>query len=253
MSLKFIKEILYHIPPLYRIATPIYRNLKREHYYRDDFWVINKYNIDCFLDVGANTGISGKQTRGLGYKGLIVSYEPVSSLYKKLKNRTNKDENWNSYQLAIGSKNGQEKINVLGGHGGASSILEPNYDHIPEDFIHYKKIGLENVNVITLDHAIENHTHNAHRIFIKVDVQGFEKKVMQGLNKHLDKIVACRLEMAINNNDYKNQDNMWQILEYMRKRGFTLTYLENQDYANDKYEMMYVDGIFLNSKYNQNS
>jgi hypothetical protein len=39
---------------------------------------INDRKIDVVLDVGANSGQFGQKLRGFGYRGDIVSYEPVS-------------------------------------------------------------------------------------------------------------------------------------------------------------------------------
>lgn len=250
----FIQKILSYFPPLYKIARHFYKLLNREEFYRGDEWIFQKYNVDCYMDVGGNLGQTGHQVRSLGYKNLIVSYEPVEKLYQICCKEAKKDHKWHVHKLALGDKSGEDTIHVLGSHGGTSSILKPNYDFM-QSHVHgeaSQQIGKEKINIITLDNAIEDHTDNAQNIFIKADVQGFEKFVIAGAQKHLDKIIGCRLEMAINTNDYEKQDNLWDMINFMRKKGFVLTSFENGWYNHDTYEMLYVDGTFLNTNYKGN-
>ena len=47
--------------------------------------VLLSRNIDCIFDVVANSGQHGLFLRKLDYKGYIISFEPVSSVFKLLK------------------------------------------------------------------------------------------------------------------------------------------------------------------------
>ena len=144
-----IQKILANFPLLYKFARHIYKLIKLETFYRNDEWIFKKYNVDCYIDVGGNLGQTGEQVRALGYKGLVVSYEPVQSLYEICKNKSKKDYKWDVHKLALGETKGTETINVMGGHGGTSSILKPNYDfmqsHVASDTS--KGIGTEKIGV----------------------------------------------------------------------------------------------------------
>jgi len=75
--------------------------------------VMNHYNIDVVLDIGANDGDYGREIRSRGYKGLIVSFEPNPKVFKRLKESIKTDHNWIAFQLAIGDKDSELELKIL--------------------------------------------------------------------------------------------------------------------------------------------
>ena len=59
--------------------------------------VLLSRSIDCVFDVGANAGQYGLFLRALGYKGYIISFEPVSAVFKLLKKNSENDDKWLCY------------------------------------------------------------------------------------------------------------------------------------------------------------
>lgn len=49
--------------------------------------ILNHFNIQAVLDVGANVGSYGKELREIGYTGDIFSFEPTSEAYHFLEKR----------------------------------------------------------------------------------------------------------------------------------------------------------------------
>lgn len=69
-------------------------------------------NIDCIIDVGANSGQFGLFIRELGFNGYIVSLEPIKSVYNILEATAKADDKWICYNLALGDKKEKKTLNV---------------------------------------------------------------------------------------------------------------------------------------------
>src|SRR5882724_7760563 len=74
--------------------------------------LLPKLGIDCVLDVGANQGQYGSMLRRTGYRGRIISYEPVKASFDILKARAAKDPHWRVCNYALGAKAGAKTIHV---------------------------------------------------------------------------------------------------------------------------------------------
>src|SRR5437870_5028867 len=85
--------------------------------------MFDKYGVDLIIDVGANTGIYGLDVRRSGYRGRIVSFEPLNDIFRKLKENTAKDAAWEANNYALGSEDGKQFINVSA-NSHSSSVLE---------------------------------------------------------------------------------------------------------------------------------
>jgi FkbM family methyltransferase len=142
--------------------------------------LINHYEIDLVLDVGANVGQFGKILRQEGYKGEIHSFEPASTSYKLLKEASQKDDQWFIHKRAMAEQKGELELN-LAESSDLSSFLPAN------DFgkAKYKKIvacTTETVDVSTISHFLKNNINDyqKRRIFLKMDTQGYDLKVFTG-------------------------------------------------------------------------
>ena len=63
--------------------------------------------IDTVLDVGANVGQFGRRLRALGYNGDIVSFEPITLVFRELAATAARDRRWFTRQIALGDTNGR--------------------------------------------------------------------------------------------------------------------------------------------------
>jgi FkbM family methyltransferase len=131
---------------------------------------IENRGIEIIYDVGANVGQFGLALRRRGYKGRIISFEPVPSAFAVLQGIAARDGNWQVRPFAIGEARGEAWINVSANTQFSSLRgLSQNAASIdPESEI----IGRELVQCWTLD-SFESKAP----ALIKIDTQGFEREV----------------------------------------------------------------------------
>jgi len=179
--------------------------------------VFTKMAIDCVLDVGANTGQFGQQLRDIGYKGRIVSFEPIQSNFEQLEMVAGRSNDWRACKIALGSSDGQQDINVTE-NSVFSSFLTP----LPESntlFPQNRTERSESVQVRRLDglfHECVEGLSNP-KVYLKLDTQGFDLEVLKGATKILPQIAALQTEMsfqAIYRDMRSHVDSLAALAEY---------------------------------------
>ena len=93
--------------------------------------LMRKREIDLVLDVGANKGQFGLSLRNqIGYRGRIVSFEPLSEAFAELRRIAARDVAWSCHNLALGDETGSATINISA--NSHSSSLLPVSEHTLE-------------------------------------------------------------------------------------------------------------------------
>lgn len=142
--------------------------------------LLNYYDVNCVIDVGANDGGFATSIRGAGYKGRIVSFEPLTKPFTSLSRTAARDANWDVFQYAIGANKDTITINISGNSGLSSSIL-PMLDTHSTAAPNSRYVDSETVDQESLDSLIPKLGVSAtDRTFLKVDVQGYEAAVLDG-------------------------------------------------------------------------
>jgi FkbM family methyltransferase len=157
--------------------------------------LINLYNINVVLDVGANQGQFGRMARNLGYDGEIHSFEPVSETFEKLCKEASGDPNWHLHKIGLGEVDKQAVINVAKS-SDLSSILTPNSFGKEK----YQKIEVdrqETIEIQALDNFISAWHLNGKQILLKMDTQGYDLNVFAGATNSIDSIFCMLSELSI--------------------------------------------------------
>jgi FkbM family methyltransferase len=149
----------------------------KEGAYEEDLITIADYFIQektIIIDVGANVGFESLYFARKYPANLIYSYEPTEIPYKCLvrSKEINNLENLKIFKLGVGESKGQLEIYSATEktyNKGLASI-ENNFD-IDDTFVK------EYIDMVTLDNHVKE---NMKVSFIKIDVQGYEPKVLQG-------------------------------------------------------------------------
>ena len=195
------------------------------------------------FDVGANIGMSGQYFRNLGFKGKIVSFEPVSDLFRQLSQTASKDPLWLCENVALGELEGTETINISGGGGGASSLLMTD-GKIQEKDPELGVVGQETVRVSTLASAMRKYYPDGDRLFLKLDAQGYEKKILNGGLMELHRVVGMRIEMSIVR-IYQEEPLIYEMLPCLYDLGFRLCAIEEAWSNRETQEVYQIDATLF--------
>jgi len=183
--------------------------------------LLDYQSINCVLDVGANHGQFAERVRRLGYRGWIVSFEPVPEVYERLAHRFRNDARWRGYQLALGDRKEDRPFHVARGDAQASSFLEFNEagpkrwgdDHTVRETV--------SVSVRRLDEIWEDCTAaiDSPRVFLKMDCQGFDLKVVEGASRVMHHVLALQSELALEH-FYEGMIHFTEAVDAYEKLGF---------------------------------
>ena len=177
--------------------------------------ILQKFRVKNILDVGANNGQWALRVRDGGFKENITSFEPTSA-FEILKKNTFQDFNWKCENVAVSNQTGESRIYLASNGNLSSSILQP-------DEILLQGFGIEfnesiNVPTITLDEYLSN--SQIEEFYLKIDVQGAEKLVLEGVENSVSKCVAIEFESSLTSL-YQGESNHYDLAKWLLLRGFT--------------------------------
>lgn len=179
--------------------------------------------IDCVLDVGANDGQYAAMLRKIGYRGRIVSFEPVSKTYATLAERAAKDPYWRVFHCALAAKAGRKEIRVTRSSVFASFLDPSEYSKkkYPQDMPLER---VEDVRLRTLDEVLPEATEGLQspKLFLKMDTQGYDLQVFAGAKKSQPKILALQTEISIQA-IYKDMPDYLKSLGVYTQAGFVIS------------------------------
>jgi FkbM family methyltransferase len=182
--------------------------------------LLDRYQINVVIDVGANEGQFASELRRMGYQGKIISFEPISSVFETLKTVASIDRDWDVYNLALGKQNSQQTI-YIANDSAFSSLLKSN-DWCEREFGD-ESVGKREETVIVrrleevLHETIEN--LDQARIYLKMDTQGYDLEVFMGLGEMDKKVLALQSEMSVVP-IYQGMPHLTASISFFEQAGF---------------------------------
>ncbi|KUI15630.1 FkbM family methyltransferase [Mycobacterium lehmannii] len=200
--------------------------------------------VNVVFDVGANSGQYAIGLRKAGYKGRIVSFEPLSSPFSVLEERASGDRLWECRKWALGDTDGTITINVAGNAAQSSSAL-PMLQRHQDAYPPANYVGMEEAPIRRLDTIAPELMHGAENAFLKIDVQGFEKHVLAGGKSMInDRCVGMQLELSFVPL-YEGAMLIPETLDLVYSAGFKLMGLLPCFVDPRNGQMLQADGIFF--------
>jgi FkbM family methyltransferase len=185
---------------------------------------MRNHKISLVLDVGANKGQYGRELRRIiGYRGRIVSFEPLASAFTELQAIAADDAQWSCQNIALGAENGSATIHVsANSHSSSLLAASPRAVEIEPSI---GAIGTEQIVMRRLDELLPGIATPEDAIYLKVDTQGYELEVVRGAIAVINRFALIQLETAFFP-AYQRETLVGDVVKFMDGLGYRVVALE---------------------------
>ncbi|MBC7653965.1 MAG: FkbM family methyltransferase [Oligoflexus sp.] len=207
-------------------------------------WLQNR-DLKYVLDIGANTGQYANLVHEILPNAKIISFEPIKGCFDDLVKNT-KNINVKAVNCALGDVNEQQEINISA-HTPSSSLLKMADLHT-EVFVGTDYVKKETITVKRLDNVFPELGIEG-KFMVKVDVQGFEDRVIKGGLETLKKADCVLIETSFEEL-YKDQllfDGIYQLLTGI---GYVFEGNYTQTFNKEDGRILYAESFFVNTAKN---
>ncbi len=233
-----MKAIIQSVLHFFGIEIKPYSKIRKAK----EYWIA-KRNINTVIDIGASTGDTIDFFLQICKQARVYGFEPQAKVFAGLQNRFANNTRVKLYPLALGEKNEQSTMKTNAWH--YSSSLLPFGE---ATFLHYKQISPtveeETVQIRCLD-AVLDTSQLSKPILVKIDVQGFEDRVIRGGIQLISEADVLLVEMGIKPGQFGGECNFHDLYTLIHSLGFSFKGVYDQDTSLIDGEVMYLNAIFF--------
>jgi FkbM family methyltransferase len=181
-------------------------------------FTLEHQGIDAVVDVGANLGQYATRLREAGWRGPILSIEPIPEVHRALAERAAADPAWEvAAPMAVGAETGEVELDVSAESDMSSTLRQsPLLRGISPSSAVVRRILVPQRR---LDELPELAARPWRRLFVKIDAQGAEPAVLSGLDRLWGRVQGLQLEMALLPL-YEGEVPWLELLGDLASRGF---------------------------------
>lgn len=181
-----------------------------------EYAYVSSLNIKTVIDVGAHTGEFARMIKTVLPEAAIFSFEPLRAEFESLRRQMQNGAGFMAFNCAVGDRDETVEIH-RSSYAQSSSIRQMaqlHKDAFPASAGH----TVEMVEVKRLDDVLRDFELKR-EILIKIDVQGYEDKVIAGATETIDKAKAIIVEVSFREL-YEGQPLFETVFGLLSGRGF---------------------------------
>ena len=206
-----------------------------------NFMWISSFDINTVIDIGANTGQFAMRIHAIVPNASIFSFEPLEESFKQLQTNLGSLPKFRAFHWALGDSNTTEAIH-RNEFAPCSSLLPMTEVH-KKAFPHTVHETREIVEVRRLDDVVADLCLQDN-ILVKIDVQGYEDKVILGGERLIGRAKLIVVEVSFQTL-YERQPLFDEIYRALRSKGFAFIGHLNQLSSPLDGTVLQADAIFL--------
>jgi hypothetical protein len=119
-------------------------------------------------------------------------------------------------------------------------MLPVHLDSAPDSLY----VGQEMITVRRLDDITDHYYRPGNKLFVKIDTQGYEKRVLEGCRGSLDRIEGFQLELSLVPL-YEGESLITEMITELKGRGYLLKLIETGHLDYRTGELLQVEGYFF--------
>jgi FkbM family methyltransferase len=182
--------------------------------------------VDCVFDVGANIGQYATQLRrNIGYKGRIISFEPIPEAAAEVRAKAAHDPCWTVEEKALADASEMRPFHVMAAQE-FSSLSAPRGDEVSlfDGLNRTARTIMVRVETLANEFSRLQALYGFRRPFLKMDTQGFDIAVLKGGRGVLQNFVGLQSELSIRR-IYEEAVDFREALTFYESLGFDLSAL----------------------------
>jgi len=177
---------------------------------------VASFDIKTVIDVGAHAGEFAQMIMGIIPKAQIISFEPQQAEFQQLQRSMGHRSRFKAFNFAVGDNNGTTSFH-RSGYSQSSSLL-PMANLHKQAFPESASETQETVEIRTLDDALKRYPLEP-EILLKIDVQGYEDRVILGARSTLAKCKLIIIEVSFREL-YEGQPLFDTVYKMLNTEGF---------------------------------
>lgn len=210
--------------------------------FRDMRVLLSGVRVNSVCDIGAHQGYISLKLAEMFPSSKIYSFEPYSHSFEILRKKTEINSNIVPINCALSSSNGEMNL-YINAQDSTNSLSPTGEMGKKYQSWQTETLSTENVRVFTLNSWGKQNSVTKIEV-LKLDVQGFELKVLQGAEEYLKSTLRLLYTEVEFVKIYKENCLYFELEEFLRRCNFELFQLYNLTSGDDG-QLVTGDAIFI--------